>query len=181
METLDPQLVNLTKAFRQVESQSNFQAKGKSGEYGAYQFTKPTWDTASKKFGVNVPLEQATPEQQTEVAYKQLESWKKMHPDWNIGNYASAWNAGSGKPDAYKENNVGTNKYGVSYDTPTYAKNVATAYQDIKNQSQPNQSVQPNTPQVAQVTDTTQANVTPMYKTPVSKGLISVPQGQTGV
>lgn len=129
---LDPQLVNLAKAIRQTESGGNFTAKGKSGEYGAYQFTEPTWQKQSASFGITTPLQQATPDQQNEVAYKQLESWKKQHPDWNIGNYASAWNAGEGKPNAYIDGNKGVNKEGVPYDTGAYAKSVATAYQKIK-------------------------------------------------
>lgn len=128
---LDPEAVNLAKAIRQSESGGNFQARGKSGEYGAYQFTKPTWEGASKKYGVNVPLEQATPEQQNEVAYKQIKEWKDK--GYNVGEIASMWNAGESRPNAYLENHKGTNKYGVSYDTPTYAKSVATAYHTIKN------------------------------------------------
>lgn len=129
---LDPQLVNYLKATRDVESQGNFQAKGASGEYGAYQFTNNTWNAKAKAAGVNVPLEQATPEQQNEVAYKTVAQWKKDHPDWNVGNYASAWNAGEGKPNAYVEGNKGVNDKGVSYDTADYAKKVATAYQKYK-------------------------------------------------
>lgn len=133
---LDPQLVNLAKSIRQVESGGNFQASGKSGEYGAYQWMPDTWAAKSAAAGVNVPLQQATPEQQNEVAYKTLASWKQQHPDWNVGNFASAWNAGEGDPNAYQENRVGTNTQGVSYNTPAYAEKVANAYQQIKGQTQ---------------------------------------------
>lgn len=126
---LDQDAVNLAKAIRQTESQGNFQAKGKSGEYGAYQFTEPTWNAYSKKYGVNVPLQQATPQQQNEVAYKEIKALKdKGH---NVGEIASIWN--SGKPDAYKDVNYkGVNKMGVTYDVPAYAKSVALAYQALK-------------------------------------------------
>ena len=63
---LDPTLVNLAQSFRQVESGGNYQAKGASGEYGAYQFEPATWDATAPKYGVNVPLQQADPEQQNE-------------------------------------------------------------------------------------------------------------------
>lgn len=131
---LDSNVVALTKAVRQVESGGNFQAKGGSGEYGAYQFTEPTWNNLSQKYlGTQVPLQQATPEQQNEVAYKQFSEWKNQ--GYNVGQIASMWNAGPGRPNAYLENHVGTNSYGVSYDTPGYAKKVATAYQSFKTQN----------------------------------------------
>ncbi len=141
---LDPDAVNLTKAIRQTESGGNFKASGKSGEYGAYQFTEPTWNATSAKYGVNVHLKDATPEQQNEVAYKQVKEWKDKGN--NVGQIASMWNAGEKRPNAYLENNVGTNKYGVHYDTPTYAKNVATTYQELK-------KGKTNTPDVAKPVD----------------------------
>lgn len=141
VSNLDPQAVNLAKAIRQTESGGNFQAKGKSGEYGAYQFTEPTWNTYAKKHGVNVALNQATPEQQNEVAYKQIKEWKDS--GYDVGQIASLWN--SGKPDAYKDTSYkGINKMGVSYDVPAYAKSVATAYQKLKSGGQV--SADPNNP-----------------------------------
>lgn len=151
---LDNDAVNLSKAIRQTESGGNFQAKGKSGEYGAYQFTSPTWDSYSKKYGVNVPLEQATPSQQNEVAYKQIKEWKDN--GYNVGQIASMWN--SGKPDAYKDTDYkGKNKYGVSYDVPAYAKSVATAYQTIKSGGQA--GVDPQNPSSVPIRKTFQDEV----------------------
>ncbi len=130
---LDPQAVNLAKAIRQTESGGNFQAKGKSGEYGAYQFTEPTWNSYSKKYGINAALKDATPEQQNEVAYKQVKEWKDK--GYNVGQIASLWN--SGKPDAYNDPTYkGTNSSGANFDVPAYAKSVATAYQTLKNGGQ---------------------------------------------
>lgn len=132
-EQLDPQAVNLAKAIRQTESGGDFSAQGKSGEYGAYQYTEPTWQTDSAAAGVNVPLAQATPEQQNEVAYKKIKSLKDQ--GLNVGQIASTWN--SRKPDAYLDSGYkGTNAKGVQYDTPAYAKSVAQAYQTIKNGGQ---------------------------------------------
>lgn len=139
--SLDQDAVNLAKAIRQTESGGNFQARGKSSEYGAYQFTQPTWEKYSKKHGVNAILEQATPEQQNEVAYKQIKEWKDQ--GYNPGQIASLWN--SGKPDAYLDKNYkGTNKLGVTYDVPKYAESVAKAYHTIKNGGQAGQD--PNNP-----------------------------------
>src|SRR5260221_803549 len=125
---LDPQAKNLAIAIRQTESGGNFQARGKSGEYGAYQYTAPTWAKDSVSAGVNIPLEQATPEQQNEVAYKKIKALKDA--GHNVGEIASIWN--SGDPQAYLNNKTGTNSSGVKYDVPAYAKSVATAYQTIK-------------------------------------------------
>lgn len=133
MDQLDPQAVSLAKSIRHVESGGDFQSQGKSGEYGAYQFTEPTWDNYSKQYGINVPLKQSTPQQQNEVAYKKIKEWKDQGK--NVGEIASMWNAGEGKPDAYLKGNSGTNDKGVHYDTAGYAKNVATTYQQLKQQN----------------------------------------------
>ncbi len=126
---LDPQAINMAKAIRLVETNGDFSAQGKSGEYGAYQWTPQTWDTMSKNAGINVPLRQATPEQQNEVAYKQIKQWKDA--GYNVGQVASLWN--SGNPEAYTDTSYqGKNKYGVSYNVPEYAKSVARAYQQLK-------------------------------------------------
>lgn len=122
--------------------------KGKSGEYGAYQFTQPTWDAQSKAAGVNVPLDQSTLEQQNQVAYHQIKQWKDK--GYNPGQIASMWNAGQGEPDAYTgkfsngQPSTGVNKYGVHYDVPAYAKSVASAYQTLKQGGQV--SADPNNP-----------------------------------
>lgn len=134
--TLDPQAVALAKAIRQSESGGDFNAQGKSGEFGAYQYTPATWAKDSSQAGVNVPLNQATPEQQNEVAYKTIKALKDK--GYNVGQIASVWNAGSSEPDAYLgtfsngQPSVGKNSQGVQFDVPAYAKSVATAYQTIK-------------------------------------------------
>ena len=132
--TLDPEAVNLTKAIRQTESGGNFQAKGGSGEYGAYQWEPSTWTAMSQQAGVNVPLQQATPEQQNQVAYTQVKKWKDA--GYNVGQIASMWNAGEKNPNAYKQNDSGTNSSGQKYDVGAYAKSVATAYQTLKSGGQ---------------------------------------------
>lgn len=136
---LDPKIKALTQAIRQTESGGNFQAVGKSGEYGAYQYTPETWAIDSKKYlGTSVNLKSATPEQQNEVMYKKVADLKTQ--GYNIGQIASIHNAGAGEPNAYTgtfsngKPSVGTNSFGAKYDVPTYAKNVATAYQNFKQQ-----------------------------------------------
>lgn len=82
MEQLDQSAVNLAKAIRQHESGGNFSARGQSGEYGAYQFMPDTWKSWSKQYlGQDIPIEQATPEQQNEVAYKKIKELKDQGYD----------------------------------------------------------------------------------------------------
>ena len=145
---LDPSVVALTKAIGTSESGGNYTAKGKSGEYGAYQYTAPTWSVDSQKYlGKAVPLEQATPAQQDEVAYKKIQDLGKQ--GYKPAQVASIWN--SGKPEW--EGNVGTNKYGVHFDTPAYVQSVGATYDKIlKGQpigvdpSNPSSVQQPGTP-----------------------------------
>lgn len=129
---LDNDIVNLARAVRKIESGDNFSARGGSGEYGGYQYTPATWAKQAAAAGVSVPLEKATRADQNKVFY----TWAKSKKDSgrNIGEIASMHNAGEGRPDAYIQGNSGTNKYGVQYDTKSYAEKVAKAYQEIKAQ-----------------------------------------------
>lgn len=135
---LDPQVVNLAKAIRAIETKGQkdpYTARGGSGEYGAYQFTPGTWEKASTKYlGKAIPLEGSTREQQNEVAYKQLKEFKDQ--GLNVGQIASIWN--SGKADAYLDPNYkGVNQYGIRYDVPQYAKSVAETYHSIQKDGEP--------------------------------------------
>ncbi len=127
---LDKSVVNLARAVRNVESGDNFNARGKSGEYGGYQYTPATWAAHSKAAGINAPLESATKEDQNKVFY----TWAKAQKDAgkNVGEIVSMHNAGEGRPQAYLEGNKGTNKFGVDYDTAEYARKVAQKYQELK-------------------------------------------------
>lgn len=135
-QQLDPTIVNMARAIKSVETANApdpYTAKGKSGEYGAYQYTPETWSGDSKKYlGQDVPLEQATIEQQNKVAYGKIKDLKAQ--GYNPMQVASVWN--SGKPDP--TGNVGTNKAGVHFDTPQYAKSVVSAYNQYKAGLTPN-------------------------------------------
>jgi hypothetical protein len=145
---LDQDVVRLAKSIRKIESNDDFAARGKSGEFGGYQYTKPTWESHAKMAGLNVPLEAATREQQNQVFY----TWAKKKKDegYNIGQIASMHNAGEGRPNAYIEGNKGVNKYGVNYDTADYAKKVAEFYQQMKAQG-PTQTPQTGYPAPPQI------------------------------
>lgn len=129
-QQLDPQAIALSKAIRDVESHGDFNAKGKSGEWGAYQFMPDTWTAYAKEAGVNAAFGSASPDQQNEVAYRKIKQWKDQGR--NVGEIASMWNAGPGKSNAYLEGNKGVNSFGVEYDTKAYAEKVAQAYQRMK-------------------------------------------------
>lgn len=102
---------------------------GKSGELKSIlQFEPATWKSDAKKVTGNAELE-LTPANEMLVAHgiilpkvqKAIEDGKD--PQTIAKEVGSDWN--SGNPNAYKENVRGTNKEGVSYDTPAYADKVA--------------------------------------------------------
>lgn len=124
---LDPTAFYLTKAIRQTEtggSDKAYTTPGKSGEYGAYQYTPETWAGDSQKYlGQSVDLKSATPEQQNQVAYSKVSDLLKQgHSQSQV---ASIWNSGNADP-----NKVGTgvNKYGQKYDVPGYINKVKNNY-----------------------------------------------------
>lgn len=173
-QALDPTVVNLAKAIRQTESGGDFSATGKSGEHGAYQFTPDTWNAVAPKYGINVPIDKATPEQQNAVAYNRIKQWKDQGND--VTQIASMWNAGEGEPNAYTgkfgsdtgshkagDPSVGVNKFGAKYSVPDYAASVSKAYLSLKNGGQP--GADPNNPSSTAST----ANAEPQEETLGSK------------
>lgn len=130
---LDSQIKNLALAIRQQESGGNYDTKGGSGEYGAYQFMPDTWNGLSKKYlGSDVPLKQATPNQQNQVAYNYLK--ELAGKGYKPSQIAAVWNAGEGSLENDKwKTNVGTNSFGVKYDTPSYVSNVGKYYKEYSN------------------------------------------------
>jgi len=131
-------VINLAKAIRQTESGGNFNAKGGSGESGAYQWMPNTWKAHAKQAlgDENAPM---TPSNQNAVAYTVLKSWKDQ--GLNPAQIAAKWNSGS---ENGWENKVGTNSAGVKYDVPKYVKSVTDAYQTVK--AGGNVSADPNNP-----------------------------------
>jgi len=116
----------LAAAIKQHESGGNYNASGGSGESGAFQYTEPTWAQYSGEYTKD-KLGQAqslapTPANQDAVTVYKIQKW--MDSGYTPEQIASMWNAGQGRPDAYKQNWRGTNKYGVKYDTPAYVDSV---------------------------------------------------------
>lgn len=124
---LDKKIIALAKAIRQHESGNNYQAKGGSGEFGAYQFMPATWKSWAKKYLGNSNAEMNRINQ-NKVAYYRIKEWKDQ--GLNPGQIAAAWNSGS--PYNW-ENKIGVNKFGVRYDVPKYVKSVYSIYKRFSN------------------------------------------------
>ncbi len=146
MEPLDPQAKALAKAIQTHESGGNYGARGASGENSASQYTPDTWKAYAKEVlgDENAPL---TPDNDNKVIYTKVKNWKDQGR--NPAQIASMWNAGEGRPNAYKENFRGVNSQGVEYDTPAYVQSVTSIYHQLKNQ-QPEFLQEPTQPQVQQ-------------------------------
>lgn len=137
-QPMDQGAVNLAKAIRQTESDGDFNAKGKSGESGAYQWTPDTWKSQAQNV-LGDSNAQMTPANQNAVAYGTIKQWKDN--GLNAAQIAAKWNSGS---EIGWENKIGTNNYGAKYNVPQYVKSVTDAYQKIKNGGQVN--ADPNNP-----------------------------------
>jgi len=124
--SMDNDVINLAKAIRQTESGGDFNAKGGSGESGAYQWMPGTWKAHAKQALGNENAEMS-PSNQNAVAYTVLKSWKDQ--GLNPAQIAAKWNSGS---EVGWENKRGTNSAGVQYDVPKYVKSVTDAYQTVK-------------------------------------------------
>jgi hypothetical protein len=110
-----PTATSISAAIRQTESGGNYQAKGASGEYGAYQFTPATWSGWAKQYfgDANAPM---TKVNQDKVATAKVQ--ELIDKGYNAQQIALIWNGGT--PVAKK----GVNSKGVAYDSGAYAKKV---------------------------------------------------------
>lgn len=133
MEPIDPQVKNLVSAIGRAETGTPnpkaYIQKGASGEFGRYQFVPGTYKSYAKKYLGN---ENAEPnvENQNKIAYSFVK--EKKDAGYNPAQIASMWNAGEGRPNAYKENHKGVNSKGVQYDTPAYVAKVSKYYDELK-------------------------------------------------
>lgn len=140
---MDQQALNLAKAIRRTETGGHkdpYNARGASGEFGAFQFMPATYKVLAQKH-LGDANAAPTVENQNKIVYSEVKSLKDQ--GYNPAQIASIWN--SGKPDKYKSGGIGVNKYGVNYNVPDYVKKVSQAYRDISG------SVQAPVEQVAPV------------------------------
>lgn len=112
----------IAAAIKQVESGGRYDAKGGSGEFGAYQFMPATWKGWANKYlgNANAPM---TPENQDKVALAKIQDL--MNQGYNAQQIALIWNGGSPTIKS------GTNKFGVKYDTGAYANKVLAALKNL--------------------------------------------------
>jgi ribosomal protein S20 len=112
----------IANAIKQVESQGNYQAKGGSGETGAYQFMPATWkEWAGDYLGnPNAPM---TQQNQDKVAQAKISDL--LNQGYGAKEIALIWNGGQPKEKK------GVNKYGVAYDSGAYANKVLKALNQI--------------------------------------------------
>lgn len=149
---MDQDVINLAKAIRQAESGNRavLPAEGsKLGGASRYQYTHDTWKGVASKYlgNPNAPI---TLENENKATYLRIKDWKDK--GYNPAQIASMHNAGEGRPDAYKQNWRGTNKYGVKYDTPAYVNKVYSLYKQQKGeQAKQGPSTQPPTVQMQRI------------------------------
>lgn len=120
----------IADAIKQIESGGNYEAKGASGENGAYQFMPSTWAGWSSQYASQVLQKSVkslpmTPENQDAVAKWKIQSW--LSQGYAPEQIASLWNSGS--PDW--QGKVGKNKMGVNYNVPAYVDKFRNALTSI--------------------------------------------------
>lgn len=108
----------IATAIKQVESGGNYNARGGSGEGGAYQFMPASWKQWAGQYLGN-PNAPQTPQNQDRVAEAKIQSL--LNQGYNAKQVALIWNGG--QPIAKK----GVNKFGVAYDSGGYANKVVSA------------------------------------------------------
>jgi len=113
----------ILKTIKWIETNNNYTLTGKSGEYGAYQFTKNTWDHYCNLF-FDKNLDIKIKENQDKIALLKVTSL--VNKGYSNKQIASIWNSGS----ANWNNKIGINKKGVCYNTPYYVSKFDKTYKN---------------------------------------------------
>ena len=163
---MDEKALALTKAIRRTETGGHndpYNAQGKSGEFGAYQFLPSTYKSWAKTHlgDENAPM---TIENQNKVAYSQVKAWKDQ--GLSPAQIASAWN--SGDPNKYKTGGIGLNSMGVAYNVPDYVSKVSNNYRELAGQPS---GQQPADQQMPSQQETTKFDVPGMKRTPEQQAI----------
>lgn len=130
MNPNDPDVISLSKAIIQHESEGDFNAIGDAGtSHGAAQWQPGTWKAQAKDV-LGDENAQMTPENQKAVL--QVTIAKDKAAGLNPAQIAAKWNSGS--PDGW-ENKIGTttiNGQQIKYNVPAYVKSVTDLYHQYK-------------------------------------------------
>lgn len=115
----------IADTIKEIESNGNYTAQGKSGEYGAYQYTPGTWEKYSREYlaakGESLRKSLAmTPENQDAVTLFKINQW--LSKGYSPQEIAAGWNWGEGNLGKDYSRVVGTNSAGVQYSVPAYVQ-----------------------------------------------------------
>ena len=108
----------IARTIRQIESGENYEARGASGEFGAYQFMPATWEQWSSEYlqSIGEAPQSLDQSQENQDAVAEFKINQLQNQGFNPLEIASIWN--SGKSDWV--GNVGTNSQGVKFNVPAY-------------------------------------------------------------
>lgn len=129
-QPVDKQALNFTRALALQESTTtahqapDYNAKGATGEFGAYQWMPGNFQAQAKQFGLDP--NDMSPENQDKVAYSVVKS--KKDAGYMPAEIASEWNSGNKNN---WQNHSGVNSKGVAYDTPAYVQGVKKHYDTL--------------------------------------------------
>lgn len=105
---------NLLETIRHVESRGRYHLRGRSGEYGAYQFMPGTWAVYSQAYA-GERLDITCPDNQDKVARYKIEGL--VEEGLSDREIALMWNAGTTDAEGWE----GINSQGQYYNVTHYA------------------------------------------------------------
>ena len=114
--------IKLANAIKKVETGGKYNAKGASGEYGAYQFLPTTFNSLSKQHLGEVV--QMTPANQSKIALITIDDL--ITQGYTVKEVATWWNSGN-----RERCGKGINKHGVKYDCPAYVDKVLAVFKTM--------------------------------------------------
>lgn len=109
----------IAETIKQLEG-GDYNARGASGELGAYQFMPNTWTKWSQEYlqGTGQAPQSLAPTQDNQDAVAKFKIQQLLSQGNTPEQIASIWNSGSPNPAG----KVGTNSKGVKYNTPAYVE-----------------------------------------------------------
>lgn len=119
----EKRIERILQTIRIIESRGKYTIRGKSSEYGAYQFTARTWDRyCFLYFGKILPT---TPLIQDVIAYLKVQDL--IDRGYSNKEIFSFWNCGS----PHWKGKRGTNHWGIKYDVPLYVEKAMKIFKNL--------------------------------------------------